>query len=637
MCGIVGYVGKKNALPILLEGIKHLEYRGYDSSGIVLAVQLKDLNSKKINIHKTEVFFEKSVGKIVNLESKIKNSIKPRLNKIKKYNSQIGICHSRWATHGLPNEQNAHPHSDCKKEIFIVHNGIIENYNALKTELIKGGHIFTSETDSEVIAHLIEEERNKLNGKLRIEKAVRRALLKIKGTYGLAIFDINEPEKLIAARNFSPLLIGIGKREYYLASDATAILKLTRKVVYLEDNDIAVLTPKGYKISGLFKRARNRVPQTIDWNIEKMKKGEFPNFMLKEIYEQPEAISDSIRGRIDFKNSKPVLGGLQNIKKDLKNKKRVIISGMGTAYYAGLTTKIFIEDLAKIPVIAEPASEFHHRLQIYSPQTDLFLCFSQSGETADTLSALRDAKSHKLLTLGIVNVVGSSISRTTDAGVYQHIGPEIGVASTKAFTSQVIIGSLVAILLGIEHKTLSLKEAKIILDEIKKLPLKIGHILDEAEKIKQVALNFQKYNDFLFLGRKYNFPTALEGALKLKEVSYVHAEGMSTGEMKHGPIAMIDENFPTVMIIPKDSVYEKNLSNAEEIKARCGPIIAIATEGDSAISKIVNETIYIPKTLELFTPVLATVALQLFAYYFAIARGTDVDKPRNLAKSVTVE
>ncbi|MDP1689437.1 MAG: glutamine--fructose-6-phosphate transaminase (isomerizing) [bacterium] len=629
MCGIVGYVGKKNALPILLEGIKHLEYRGYDSSGLVIGVHS--------NLKNTDIFFDKSVGKVSNLEAKVKKSIRPKLNKITKFNSQIGICHSRWATHGIPSEENAHPHFDCNKEIYIVHNGIIENYAVLKAELIKSGHKFSSETDSEVIAHLIEEEKKKLKGRVRIEKAVKNALQKIKGTYGLAIFDVNEPEKLIAARNFSPLLIGIGKGEYFLASDATAILKRTRKVVYLEDNDLAVLTPRGYKIVGLFKRASKRTPQIIDWNMEKMKKGEFAHFMLKEIYEQPESISDSIRGRIDYKNNKPVLGGLQLIKKDLKNIKRVIISGMGTAYYAGLLTKDYIEELAKISAVAEPASEFHHRKQIYSKDSDLFLCFSQSGETADTLSALCDAKSHGVLSLGIVNVVGSSISRTTDAGVYQHIGPEIGVASTKAFTSQVVIGALLAVLLGLEHKTLFSHEAKSILDEIKKLPLKIGKILEDSDKIKQVANNFQKYNNFLFLGRKYNFPTALEGALKLKEVSYVHAEGMSSGEMKHGPIAMIDSTFPCIMIIPKDSVYEKNISNAEEIKARSGPIIAIATEGDNTINKISNETIFIPKTLEIFTPILATVVLQLFAYHFAVARGCDVDKPRNLAKSVTVE
>lgn len=629
MCGIVGYVGKKNALPILLEGIKHLEYRGYDSSGLVIGVSS--------NSSDPVLFFEKAVGKVSNLEAKVKSSIKSKLNKITKFNSQIGICHSRWATHGIPSEENAHPHFDCNKEIFIVHNGIIENYSILKSELVKIGHKFSSDTDSEVIAHLIEEEKKKLKGKVRIEKAVKNALQKIKGTFGLAIFDIKEPDKLIAARNFSPLLIGIGRGEYFLASDATAILKQTRKVIYLEDNDLAVLTPKGYKIVGMLKRVSKRTPQIIDWDMEKMKKGEFPHFMLKEIYEQPEAISDSIRGRIDYKNNKPVLGGLQLIKKDLKNKKRVIISAMGTAYYAGLLTKDYIEEFAKIPVTVEPASEFHHRKQIYFKESDLFLCLSQSGETADTLSALRDAKSNGVLSLGIVNVVGSSISRVTDAGVYQHIGPEIGVASTKAFTSQAVIGSLIAVLLGLEHKTLLSHEVKNILNEIKKLPLKIGKILEESNKIKQVADNFQKYNNFLFLGRKYNFGTALEGALKLKEISYVHAEGMSSGEMKHGPIAMIDQNFPTIIIVPKDSVFEKNISNAEEIKARSGPIIAIATEGDNVINKIANETIFIPKTLEMFTPILSSVVLQLFAYYFAIGRGCDVDKPRNLAKSVTVE
>ncbi len=627
MCGIVGYIGKKNALSILIDGIKNLEYRGYDSSGLVIAVKSNEVN----------VFFEKSVGKVSNLESKVKKTIKPKINQLSKNSIQSGICHSRWATHGIPSEENAHPHFDCKKEIYLVHNGIIENYSELKSTLIKNGHIFTSETDSEVIAHLIEEEKKNISGKPKIEKAVKNALLKIKGTYGLVVIDTKEPEKLIAARNFSPLLIGIGKGEYFVASDATAILKLTRKVVYLEDGDLAVLNIKGYKITGLSEKRKHHIPQIIDWSAEKIRKGNYPHFMLKEINEQPESIADSIRGRIDFKNGIPVLGGLLNIKKQLKNKTRVIISGMGTAYYAGLITKNYIEELAKISVVAEPASELHSRKQIYFPSSDIFLCFSQSGETADTLSALRDAKINNLLSLGVVNVVGSSISRGTDAGVYQHIGPEIGVASTKAFTSQVTIGALIAILLGLELKTLKSVDAKNILSEIKKLPTKIGQILLQSEKIKQISKNYQEHNNFLFLGRKYNFPTALEGALKLKEISYVHAEGMSTGEMKHGPIAMIDAKFPSIMIMPSDSVYKKNLGSAEEIKARRGPIIAVATEGDSQVLKIANDTIFIPKTIELFTPILVTVALQLFAYHFAVERGCDIDKPRNLAKSVTVE
>lgn len=629
MCGIVGYIGHQKALPILLEGIKNLEYRGYDSAGLAI------LNG--------EMSVEKAVGRVASLEKKIgKRDI----------HGGLGIVHSRWATHGGVTEVNAHPHADCRQEIFLVHNGIIENYKELRDGLLRAGHLFVSETDTEVLAHLIEaayhvrgreglERASTSNGtypdkkNIALEDAVISALHKVRGTYGLVILSKREPDKLVAVRNFSPLLLGIGKGEYFIASDASAVMKYTRKVVYLNDGEMAILSRGGYKVFDLEKKLRRKTPEQLEWNITKIQKSGYPHFMLKEIFEQPEAIINSTRGRIIARDGRAVLGGLTAVKKELQKAKRILIAGCGTAYLAGRVGEYMLEELTGMPVEVDLASEFRYRKQMFFPG-DVLLAVSQSGETADTLAAVKEAKKHGVLTLGIVNVVGSTIARETDAGVYQHIGPEIAVASTKAFTSQVSIFALLAMLLGRE-RGLSSAVGKTAAAHLRALPDLIQKLLEQSDKIKHTAKQYTKFNNFLYLGRKYNFPAAMEGALKIKEISYVHAEGMSTGEMKHGSIALINKNFPSVIIVPQDSVYEKNISNLEEIKARGGPVLAIATEGDKNIPKLANHAIYIPKTAEMLTPVLSVTALQLFAYHFAVLRGCDVDKPRNLAKSVTVE
>lgn len=613
MCGIVGYIGKRKALPILLGGIKNLEYRGYDSAGFAV-------------VSKNGVVRDKAVGRIANLETKIGNP--------EKYSGTLGIAHSRWATHGGVTEENAHPHSDCRKNIWLVHNGIIENYKELKKDLVKAGHSFSSETDTEVLAHLIEEYK-KQNPQMVLEEAVRLALLSVRGTYGLAVLHKDEPYKLVAARNFSPLLLGVGKNEYFVASDASALLKHTTKVVYLDDGEMAVITPDGHVIYDFGRNVLQKELQEIEWSAEEAEKGGYAHFMLKEINEGPEAVENSIRGRLIPEEGLAKLGGLTEILDDLKKVKRILTSACGTAYLAGRISEYMIEEYAGLPVEVDLASEFRYRKPVFK-EGDVFLAISQSGETADTLAALREAKEKGILTLGVVNVVGSTIARDTKAGVYQHIGPEIGVASTKAFISQVAILALFTLLLG-RQRDMSLVTGQRIAKELKKVPELIKKILAGSERVKYVAEKYKDFENFLFLGRKYNLPVAYEGALKLKEISYVHAEGCGAGEMKHGPIAMIDENFPSIFIAPQDSVYDKMVSNMEEIKARRGPIIAIATEGDKKIRELADDVIYIPKTLEMLTPLLSVVPLQLFAYYFGTLRGYDVDRPRNLAKSVTVE
>ena len=610
MCGIIGYIGKKNAVAVGLDCLKQLEYRGYDSAGTAFF----DNASGKI-------ISSKAVGRIYKLEEKVENS----------WDSRLAIFHTRWATHGQVTEANAHPHSDCRDEIWLAHNGIVENYKELRNMLLASGHKFKSETDTEVISHLIEEElkQNKL------EDAVRLALQKIKGTYGLAILYSREPHKLIAARNFSPLLLGIGNGEYFVASDASAVLKHTKQVIYLDDGEMAVLTPEEHRVYDLGRNARHKEPQEIEWSAEETQKGGHPHFMLKEILEEPEAIENSLRGRLIMEEGLAKLGGLSSVQKELKGAKRILISACGTAYLAGLTGKYMLEEYAGIPVVADLASEFRYRKPVFQ-DGDIFLAISQSGETADTLAALREAKEKGILTLGMVNVVGSTIARETDVGVYQHIGPEIGVASTKAFTSQVAIFALLTLLLG-RSRQMSLVTGQRIAQELRKVPDLIRDILKQNDKIRELARKYQKYRDFFYLGRKYNFPVALEGALKLKEISYVHAEGYGAGEMKHGPIALIDENFPSIFIAPQDSVYEKMISNLEEVKARLGPVLVVATAGDEKVRELAEDVIYIPKTLEMLTPLLSVIPLQLFAYHFGVLRGHDVDKPRNLAKSVTVE
>lgn len=613
MCGIVAYIGKKRALPVLLGGIKNLEYRGYDSAGFAV-------------VSDNGVKSEKAVGRVAALEEKIGSA--------EKFFGKTGIIHSRWATHGKVSEENAHPHSDCAGKIWLVHNGIIENYKELKSDLLKTGHKFSSETDTEALAHLIEEFKNR-DPELALEEAVRLALLSVRGTYGLAVIAEDEPEKLIAARNFSPLLLGIGEGEYLVASDASAVLKHTKNVIYLDDGEMAVLTPKEHKVYDLRRNIHEKKPQEIEWTYEEAQKGGHPHFMIKEILEGPEAIENSLRGRLITNEGRANLGGLASVLEKLKKAKRILISACGTAYLAGRVGEYMLEEYAGIPVEVDLASEFRYRKPVFR-EGDVFLVLSQSGETADTLAALREAKEKGVLSLGIVNVVGSTMARDTDAGVYQHIGPEIGVASTKAFSSQVAILALFSLLLG-RQREMSVVTGERIAKELNKIPGLMKQVIAASDHVKNLAQKYQRYNNFLFLGRKYNFPVALEGALKLKEISYVHAEGCSAGEMKHGPIAMIDENFPSVFIAPQDSVYEKMISNIEEVRARKGPIIAIATEGDEKIRDLADDVIYIPKTLEMLTPLLSVVPLQLFAYHFGVLRGYDVDKPRNLAKSVTVE
>ncbi|OGZ95588.1 MAG: glutamine--fructose-6-phosphate aminotransferase [Candidatus Sungbacteria bacterium RIFCSPLOWO2_02_FULL_51_17] len=612
MCGIVGYIGARSALPILVDGIKSLEYRGYDSAGLALVTA-------------QGVWSQRAVGRVINLEAKIGEN-RPE--------STLGLCHTRWATHGGVTEANAHPHTDCKRNIWLCHNGIIENFKELKDELKKTGHTFRSETDTEVIAHLIEEIRNKDNG-LPFEEAVRVALMRLKGTYGIVALDRRDPKKLVAARNFSPLLLGLGKGEYIVASDASAVLKHTRDVVYLQDGDMAVLTPSSHTISDLKNNPRERTSIALDWSPEEAKKDGYPHFMLKEIFAQPEAIENSIRGRLIPKDGLAKLGGLAGMEEKLRVARRIIITACGTAYLAGRVGEYLFEEYASMPTRIDLASELRYRKPIFQ-EGDVMLVLSQSGETADTLAALAEAKQKGVLTLGIVNAVGSSIARETDAGVYQHIGPEIGVASTKAFTSQVAILALMTMLLG-RSRDMSVVTGARIADDLQSIPNLIRKILQQSAHIKTIAKKYQKTKNFLYLGRKYNYPVALEGALKLKEISYAHAEGYSAGEMKHGPIAMIDKNFPSICVAPSDSVYEKNISNIQEVKARGGPVIAIATEGDKEIAELADDVIFIPPVREMLSPLLTVIPLQLFAYHFGVLRGHDVDKPRNLAKSVTVE
>lgn len=609
MCGIFGYIGKERTLQELIEGLKRLEYRGYDSAGVVALVG-------------DDIYLKKSIGKIENLERQLPD-----------IKTSLLASHSRWATHGIPSEENAHPHHDCKKNIFVVHNGIIENYKILKTALIKKGHTFKSETDTEVLPHLIEELRKGKNKLL--EDAVIAALKKVKGTYGLAIIAKDEPKKLIAARNSSPLLIGVGEKEYVVASDASAVLGYTKKVVYLNDGELAIINDEGIHFRNLNGEELQKTPQLVEWDIEDAKKGGYAHFMLKEIFEQPESIKDGLRGRLLIEEGKARLGGLEPVKEQLRSVNRLIIAAMGTAYLAGLVGEYMIEEYASIPVEVENASEFRYRKPIIDART-AFLVISQSGETADTLAALREAKEKGALTLGIVNVVGSTVARETKAGVYNHAGSEIGVASTKAFTSQLTVLALITLLLG-RQRQLSLVMGERIAQELTRLPLLVKKTLSLAPQIKKLAEKYSTYNNFFYLGRKYNLPVAYEGALKLKEISYAHAEGYGAGEMKHGPIALIDENFPSFIIAPKDSVYEKTLSNIQEIKARKGKVIAMTTIGNRELAKLADDVIYIPKTLEMLTPIISVIPLQLFAYYVGVMRGCDVDKPRNLAKSVTVE
>jgi glucosamine--fructose-6-phosphate aminotransferase (isomerizing) len=639
MCGIIGYVGKKSASPIILEGLRRLEYRGYDSAGMAV-------------LHGDELFAQKKQGKI-------DDGLAPLL-KLKPLTGNLGIGHTRWATHGVPSDKNCHPHFDQSGRIAVVHNGVIENYDALKQKLARAGHKFKSETDTEVLAHLIGDYYQKSrsrgdeaqikkksetphvvsynpekNSSDALTQAVCDALREVIGTYGLAAICADEPDLMVGARRGSPLIIGIGKNENFLASDANAIVAHTKKVVYLNDYDVATITPEHFEVQNLGTDTANVQISNIEFSQEDAARGKHAHFMLKEIYEQPQTMANALRGRLDFEGATAKFGGLNMTTSQLRNIDRIVIAASGTSWHAALVGEYLIEEFAQIPVEVEFAHEFCYRNCPLEKNTVL-LVLSQSGETADTLAALREAKRRGHRALAIVNVVGSTIARESDGGIYMHAGPEIGVASTKAFVSTLTVLSLLAVHLG-RMRNLPAKRALEILRALEAVPKQIEKLLAQNDSLKKLAKKYAKADDFFFLGRGYTFPIALEGALKLKEISYIHAEGYSAAEMKHGPIALIDAKTPTVFLVPQDAMYDKTMANLAMIRARKGPIIALATEGDKAIKKVADDVIYLPKALEPIYPILATVPLQLFAYHIAVARGCDVDKPRNLAKSVTVE
>jgi len=610
MCGIVGYIGEQNCIPILINGLKRLEYRGYDSAGLGF-------------FSEGSTYVIKSKGKVSLLEEKLNSHA---------YNSNLGIGHTRWATHGVPNEINAHPHFNSKKNLLVIHNGIIENYQTLKTSLKKMGYNFISETDSEVIAHLIDSFIQKGNSLL---KSVRLALSEVEGTYGLAVIYENEPDKIIAARKGSPLVIGVGDGENFIASDVSAILAHTNQVVYLEDGEIVEVYKDKFITKTIHDEEIQKEIHEINVSLDEIDKNGYAHFMLKEIMEQPESVKNSMRGRLLFNDGNARLGGLNNVLERLAACKRIIISACGTSWHAGLVGEYMFERYAHIPTEVEYASEFRYRSPIIYPDDAIFF-ISQSGETADTLAAMKEAKSKGALALGICNVVGSSIARESMGGVYTHAGPEIGVASTKAFTSQLVVLSLITLLLA-RKRGMDLNEGQCIAEHLSKIPDQISKILELNNQIEFIASEFQDAKNFLYLGRGFNFPVALEGALKLKEISYIHAEGYPAAEMKHGPIALVDENMPAVFIAPKDSTYDKIISNIQEVKARKGRIIAIASESDTEIDNLVDYTIKIPDTTSMLMPLLTVIPLQLLAYHIAVKKGLNVDQPRNLAKSVTVE
>ena len=612
MCGIVAYLGKKEAYPILIKGLKRLEYRGYDSAGIAL------LNGK-LNVYKRK-------GKVQDLENFIDQ---------KSTSGTIGIGHTRWATHGKPDDTNAHPHASSSGRLTLVHNGIIENYALLKEALQKLGHTFKSETDTEVLVNLIEEVQN-ADG-LSLEEAVRIALTKVVGAYAIVVMDRNEPDKLVAARHSSPLVVGIGEDEFYLASDGTPIVEYTKKVVYIKDEEIVTVRRNGeMSIMSIDNELQTPFIQELEMEIEALEKGGYDYFMMKEIYEQTHTIAECMRGRLNVEEGWISLGGVKELQEKMLNADRFIIVSCGTSWHAGLIGEYLFEDLVRIPVEVEYASEFRYRNPVIT-EKDVVIAISQSGETADTLAALKLAKEKGAATFGIVNVVGSSIARFTDAGCYIHVGPEIGVASTKAFTGQVTLLTMLALMFAKEKKSISDVYFNQLIAELAKIPEKVGEVLAINSQIQYIAGEIKDAPNALYLGRGYNFPVALEGALKLKEISYIHAEGYPAAEMKHGPIALIDENMPVVVIATNESAYEKIASNVQEVKARKGIVIAIVAKGDKEISAIADYTIEIPGTEEPLTPLIASIPLQLLSYHIAVMRGCNVDQPRNLAKSVTVE
>lgn len=614
MCGIVGYLGNKEAYPILIKGLRRLEYRGYDSAGVAI---INDDN--QLNVYKT-------IGKVSDLEDFCKD---------KNISGHVGIAHTRWATHGVPSSKNAHPHFSESKDLAIIHNGIIENYSVIKRNLISNGVSFRSDTDTEVLIQLIEYVKKKKN--LDLLTAVQLSLHQVIGAYAIAILDKNNPNQMIAARKQSPLVVGVGENEFFLGSDASPIIEYTDKVVYLDDGNIAVIrSDEGLKVVNIFNRELNPEIQTVDLNLGQIEKGGFPHFMLKEIFEQPECLKNCMRGRVNDDNSNITLSAILDNKEKLLNAKRIIIVACGTSWHAGLIGKYLIENFCRIPVTVEYASEFRYSNPVVT-ENDVVIAISQSGETADTLAAIEVAKRNGAFVYGICNVVGSSIPRATDAGSYIHVGPEIGVASTKAFTGQVTVLAMFALALAKEKDIIDKRQYSEIIKELWTLPEKMKTVLELNNRIAELSRIFTYAHNFLYLGRGYSYPVALEGALKLKEISYIHAEGYPAAEMKHGPIALIDSDMPVVVIATHNKMYEKVLSNIQEIKARQGKVIALVSKGDDTISRIADEVIELPSTMECFESLIDVIPLQLLAYHVAVCKGKNVDQPRNLAKSVTVE
>ena len=608
MCGIVAYLGHREATPILLEGLKRLEYRGYDSAGIAV-------------IRDGQLLIRRAVGRISALEEKIDGHLT---------GTTIGMAHTRWATHGAPTEINAHPHCDASGRLALVHNGIIENYRVLRTFLENHDIVLESQTDTEVLAKLVGFF---YEGDLG--DAVRRALREVRGTFGIAVLHVGEPDTIVAARRGSPLIIGVGQGEYLVASDAAAVIQHTPQVIYLSDNEVATIRRDGFHTTNLQAVPVTKEVEEVEWTLAQLELGEHQHFMSKEIFEQPEALRTALRGRIDLQEGNVVLGGLSNVARELVRCKRIILAACGTAWHACLVGKYVIEEMARIPCEVEYASEFRYRNPLIFDRT-VVIAISQSGETADTLAALREAKERGAMSLGIVNAVGSTIARETDAGVYLHVGPEIGVASTKAFVGQLAVLSLIAAFLG-RRRHISQAECLRYLSELTKIPAAIEKALELSSQTRRIASRFIDMHNWLYLGRGLQYPIALEGALKLKEISYIHAEGLPAAEMKHGPIALINEDMPVVVLAIRDHLYEKVISNIEEVRSRGGRVIAVATEGDSHIGHLAEEVLYVPDVPEMLSPLVTVIPLQLLAYHAAVLRGCDVDKPRNLAKSVTVE
>lgn len=611
MCGIVAYVGHRKASNVIIKGLKRLEYRGYDSAGVAL------LNGG-LNVYKKK-------GKVSELEAFISGQ---------NLDSHIGMGHTRWATHGEPNDENAHPHYSATKKLAIIHNGIIENYNSLKQDLLRKGHRFSSETDTEVFIHFIEDIKQ--NEKCSLEEAVRLALTKVVGAYAIVVMSLEDPNLLIAARKGSPLVVGVGKGEFFMASDATPIIEYTNEVVYLNDQEIAVVNNGQLNIKNTANLPLTPYVQTVDLELEAIEKGGYEHFMIKEIFEQSRSIKDCMRGRLDSNSGRLVLGGLREYVNKLVNAERIVIVACGTSWHAGLVAEYFFEEFCRIPVEVEYASEFRYRNPVIR-EGDVVIAISQSGETADTLAAIEMAKSKGAIIFGVCNVVGSSIPRATHAGAYTHAGPEIGVASTKAFTAQLTVLNMIALIVAQQKGTITEQKLHELLVEMENIPAKVEQALKLNAQIQAIADEFKNAHNFIYLGRGYNFPVALEGALKLKEISYIHAEGYPAAEMKHGPIALIDEEMPVVFIATKDASYEKVVSNIQEVKARKGRVIAIVTEGDTHIPKMSEFVIEVPNTIDALMPMVSVVPLQLLSYHIAVMRGCNVDQPRNLAKSVTVE